>query len=477
MSALVHRPLGQRIPDRLHGTSCSLPTMQAVIGYEENIPSVTAHLTSGYPRFVVHPLLRQIITVLQRAEPSLAGRKLWLCAGPAVAAALRIHLGRVGDLVPLTPFLSALALPPDASPELANTARRYLQHTGGFACSRAAEDWLVRCEQLPSADPEEIAERFTDDDAASAHVRHTLANAFGHGLSADEVHLTPSGMAATFAAFRAVNALQAPRGRTRWVQLGWLYLDSIALLQKLTASPAEDYLHHANVFDLAGLETLFVAHAGRIAGVLSEVPTNPLVQTPALPALAALCRAHGIALVLDPTIASPLNIDVLPHADVVVNSLTKYTASEGDVMLGAVTVNSASPLAADLRPCLAASAAHGAVYPRDVARLATQIDATLALVALINETAPRIVEFLRTHPKVSEVFWSGHPASAANYALIARTPGSVGSMITFIPISSQGRDLVINCFSIFTASRIILWTCCLDRRFTSFEYRRQANSV
>ena len=440
MSALVHRPLGQRIPDRLHAVSCSLPTMRDVVGYEEKDPAVTSHMTSGYPRFVVHPLLKRVAALLQRTDPSLAGRELWLCAGPAAARALQAHLGGVGQPVALTPELTALALPGGADADLSTRARRYLQHTGAFAASRAAEDWLVAAGELAAADAEAEfagsgdADPGSDeaDEEAAAHVRDTVASWFGHGLAADDVRLAASGMSATYAAFQAVNAVQAPRGRTRWIQLGWLYLDTIAILQKLTAAPAEDYLHHADVFDLAGLEQLFAAHAGKIAGVFAEVPTNPLVQTPALPALAALCRAHGVALVVDPTIASPLNIDVLPHADVVANSLTKYAASEGDVILGSVAVNPASPLAAALRPELATAAALAAVYPRDVARLAAQIDAAPALVERINATAPRVVEFLRAHPKVAEVRWSGHPESAANYAELARTPASVGSMISFV---------------------------------------------
>jgi cystathionine gamma-synthase len=430
MTALVHRPLGQRIPDRLHAVSCSLPTMRDVIGYEEKDPAVTAHLTSGYPRFVLHPLLREVAAVLRRTERALADRELWLCAGPAAAAGLRLYLGRTGDLVPLDSFITALALPAGASADLSNRARRYLQHTGGFASSRAAEDWLARFGQLPDLAAETLFDG--TDEAAATHVRQTLANTFGHGLSAADVHLAPSGMAATYAAFQAVNALQAPLGRTRWIQLGWLYLDTIAILQKLTSYPAEDYLHHEDVFDLAGLENLLDAHAGRVAGILAEVPTNPLVQTPALAALSALCRARGVALVLDPTIGSPLNIDVLPHADVVVNSLTKYTASEGDVILGCAAANPGSPLAAGLRPLLARAAALAVTHPRDVSRLAAQIDAAPALLARANATTPRVVAFLASHPKVASVFWSGHAYSADNYAALARSSGAAGSVISFV---------------------------------------------
>ncbi len=427
---LVHRPLGQRIPDRLHAVSCSLPTMRDVIGYEEKDEAITRHLSSGYPRFVVHPLLRRVVAELRAADPSLVGRELWLCAGPRAAESLRAALGGLGDLLPLGDALSALVLPPGADADTVTRARRHLQHTGAFASSRAAEDWLVARGSLPAVEPEALFHG--GPEAASAHVRGRLAGWFGHDLGAEEIHLTASGMAATFAAFEAVNAVQAPRGRTRWVQLGWLYLDTIAILQKLTARPAKDYLHHADVFDLEGLARLLDAHAGRVAGVFAEVPTNPLIQTPALPALAALCRERGVALVVDPTIASPLNLDVLPHADLVALSLTKYAANEGDVILGAVAANPASPLAPALRPALARVAGLAALYPRDVSRLAAQIDAAPALVERINAATPRVVEFLRAHPKIAEVHWSAHPYSVENYATLARSPGAAGSMITFV---------------------------------------------
>ena len=427
--ALVHLPLGRRIPDRLHAVSCSLPTMRDVIGYEEKDPVVTAHLTSGYPRFVVHPLLVRVTEVLRGYRPEFARRELWLCAGPAVAAALLAAIRGHGELVPLTPWMTALALPEGADLELSTFVRRHLQHTGAFASSRAAEDWLVSVKELPAAEPEPLHPGSAAE--ACDHVRRTVAGWLGETLPAADLHLTPSGMAAIFAAFRAVNAAQAPRGRTRWVQLGWLYLDTIAILQKLTAAPAEDYLHHADVFDLDGLARLLDANEGRVAGVFAEVPTNPLIQTPDLAALAALCRSRGVALVVDPTIASPLNVDVLNHADLVTLSLTKYAAGEGDLILGAAAANPAGPLAAELRPALAAAAALAAVYPRDVARLAVEIDDAPALVARINATAPRVVEFLRSHPRVAEVFWSGHAYSKNNYTALARSPAGVGGMITF----------------------------------------------
>jgi len=77
MSVFQPLPLGQRIPASLHAVSCSLPTMRDVRGYEEKDPAVTQHLTSGYPRFVLHPLLQQLAADWVRRH-DLAGHTLWL---------------------------------------------------------------------------------------------------------------------------------------------------------------------------------------------------------------------------------------------------------------------------------------------------------------------------------------------------------------------------------------------------------------
>src|SRR5450432_1230186 len=76
MSVFKPIPLGQRIPGSPHSVACSLPTLRDVIGYEEGQPETTRHITSGYPRFVVHSHAKDLCTYLGR-EPALAGRSLW----------------------------------------------------------------------------------------------------------------------------------------------------------------------------------------------------------------------------------------------------------------------------------------------------------------------------------------------------------------------------------------------------------------
>ena len=419
MSVFTPLPLGQRIPASLHAVSCSLPTMAAVRGYEEKDPAITQHLTSGYPRFVVHPFLQQLAAELSRVH-GLGEHTLWLTSSAAMAGRLAVQLGTASVVRVSDHGIHGLAHPP--SPELAARAKVFLQNVGGFLSSRAAEDELVRRGLLPAAAPEEL---FAGD--AAAEVRRQLRPAFP-GIADDQLLLTNCGMNAVDAAFRAISELQAAAGRTVWIQLGWLYLDTIALLQKFTRTPG-DYVHVADVFDLAALEQVLAAHPGRVAGIVAEVPTNPLIQTPDVAGIAALAKKFGARLVLDPSISSAFNLDVLPHADIVATSLTKYTASAGDLTAGLVVINPATADAALLRTSIAKKIEP--LHSRDLARLAVEISRTHRVLARIHASVPRVVAFLESHPAVREVFWALHPASRANYLRIARASDAVGAMITF----------------------------------------------
>src|SRR5690242_11934637 len=56
-----------------------------------------------------------------------------------------------------------------------------------------------------------------------------------------------------------------------------------------------------------------------------ETPTNPLLRVIDLEPVAQLCKAEGLALLVDSTFASPANLRPLEHgADIVIHSATKY---------------------------------------------------------------------------------------------------------------------------------------------------------
>jgi cystathionine gamma-synthase len=395
--------------------------MRDVCGYEEKDPATLKQLSSGYPRFVVHPFARQLGEHVLATTPALAGRTLWLTTSAKMARELAAYLGEAtGAQIHSSDGLHGVSHLPKA--ETYTLAKTYLQNLGGFLSSREAEDHLVRLKCLPAAYKEEVS---TGD--AAAEVRSALRRGLP-GASDADLFLAPSGMSAIHAAFRACAMIQAARGRTVWLQLGWLYLDTIAILKKFTASP-DDYVYVRDPLDFAGIERIFTRHGQKIAGVFAEVPTNPLIETPAVDRLARLCRQHGAKLIVDPTIVSSFDVDVLAHADIVASSVTKYAASEGDVLAGFCAVNPASSDAAALRQQLAAEIEP--IYARDLARLAVEIRRVDAVMAAIHANTVKVAAFLENHPAVRDVFWARHPASRENFLRLARSPEAVGGMITF----------------------------------------------
>ena len=75
-------PLSRRISDWLPAVSCRIPPMRAVIGHEEKGPAVVRHITSGYPRFILHSCLRQLTDHLTRTHgvalvPQELGLRYW----------------------------------------------------------------------------------------------------------------------------------------------------------------------------------------------------------------------------------------------------------------------------------------------------------------------------------------------------------------------------------------------------------------
>ena len=132
---------------------------------------------------------------------------------------------------------------------------------------------------------------------------------------------------------------------------------------------------------------------------------------------------------MDPTVASPLNIDVLRYSESWPNSLTKYAASEGDVLMGSVVVNPHGRHASELRR--SSTRTRAGLFARRRAPRDPDRDFE-SVINQINRTSPKVIEFLQNHPKIKEVYWSLHPDSKENYLRLARTPESIGRMISFV---------------------------------------------
>ena len=415
MDALRHIPLGEPLPASVHAVSCSLPTMRDACGYEEKDPRVMDALSAGYPRFFEHPYVRQVREDLIR-RLGLSGRTVGVFPSGGPLQHFEEFVGL--EDTKQVDYGGLRVLHGRERPEVAARLRNYQQHTGLFVYSRQAEDYLLERALLETRFEEGVVAE------GSNHVLARLTEIFQ--TRPGQVFLTNSGMNAFYAGFRAVSAIQQARGRRIWVQLGWLYLDTMHILEHFTGPGDRVVISRAT--DLAALDALFRSRGAEIAGVVTEVPTNPLIECVDLPALAERCRAIGAPLLIDPTLATPYNIDVIPHCDVVINSLTKYAASEGDVIAGAIVVNPESPFSDAL--CEQLPSLIQPPYERDTNRLALQIDSYEKVVEGINERVCELARFLESQKNVRQVHWALDADSRADYSKIARRPEAPGGLFS-----------------------------------------------
>lgn len=411
-------PCGTPLPSgTVHAVSVSLPRLEDLIGYEQQRPETLERVRRGYPRFHIHPLVSQL---RQHASEALGvgGRDSVIVASERAARGLCTYAGLTFQSVRPYRDICIVTLPHDG--EIAQRARAYVQHTGSGISSRQAEDLLIDEGLLDS--PRQIEEMASGDSAAA--VRTVLARAYG--ASPDCVHLGSFGMSAVNAVHRAVTKLFAP-SRPEWVQFGWLFMDTIESIRKFPPQGAPSHSFDSPL-QIAELETLLDTCGERVAGVITETPSNPLMETGDIARLRALCDRHGCALVIDATLGTPFNVDVLPYADAVVESLTKYASGSADLMLGAVVVNSASRCASELQALLPAEL--DPPYWRDLARLAWRIRGYEDRMQRVNANTMALAELFASRPAVKRVRWAYQAESRDNYQRIHRRPGSPGGILT-----------------------------------------------
>ena len=411
MAVGAHLPLGEVLPSLPHGTFVSLPTLEDIRSYERRDPRVWSLIRAGYPRFVLNELVGQARDLAASRLGWDAARCLPLHSLQAAEQAVTLghpHAHRVKDV-------GGWALLEVDAPSLENVAK-IVQHAGLRIGSRLAEAWLSGTAGQGNADD-------SLNPLVAQHLFPLLAPA-----GPSDILLAASGMNAVASALHAARSVQSPQGRCAWLQHGWLYIDTAELLRKGLA-PGETLTVIDDVTDLAAIEAWFSANRGNALAVVAEFPNNPRLASPDLEHLSRLATAEGALRILDPSSAGLVNIDLLPWADILVTSLTKYSGHRGDLLAGLLAVHPSTPRAADLRT--AAFAWATPLPALDVAALAEQLPSMEAVAAIQNANARQLADFLSRHPAVKHVLTADRGPTAAAYARAARAPGRPGSLITF----------------------------------------------
>lgn len=419
MSESYQLQLGDQVPDSLHAVCVHFPKLEDVIGYEEGNPEVVQKLKGGYPRFVLHPHIERLGREIIRRH-GLDGYQVALL--PSRRASREIEAFVEDEEGAWFEDHGLFVYRHSGSAESNRLCREYLQHTGCSISSRMAEDRLVDMGIFEKAQPEARRE-----ERPSHHVRHELSQLFFTGRP-DSILLCNSGMNAFYSAFKAVRDLMAEEGPNLWLQLGWIYLDTTRILERFTDSKNQ-VRRFLDIQDQEAVESFLERNGDRVAGCVTEIPTNPLLQTIDLDWLRTLADRYGFILIVDPSMVSPFNIDVLRYSDILVTSLTKYVASIGDVIMGAAIFNTNRTLATEL--LARAVGHHEPPYQRDLQRIAMQIGEASVVMKRMNQTTALIASFLEEHPAVREVYWAYSKSFRKYYERYARWPVGPGSVLSF----------------------------------------------
>ncbi len=420
--------LGLPLPPSPHACSVCLPTWASVVGYEEADPAVTGRMRAGYPRFFLNPLVQELFA---RVETSAGAdtRALVLPSEPAREEFARFLAARGARRAVVKGDEAGGAKPVFFAAEDYATARLFWRFTGQLVSSRWAEAILR------GWSAEDYAASEAKGEAARAAIRRHLAQLSGQ--PEENVFLFSSGMAACYAAHRALTDAGAPFHGRKTVQLGFPYVDALKVQEEFGAGC--HFLPGVGEKELAALEDL--AAREPLAGVFCELPSNPLIETADLLRLRALADTRGFALVADDTVATVVNIDAFAHADLVTSSLTKAYSGVGDVIAGSVIVSERSAWREVLKQRLADRQRVAPLFSEDAVVLAQNGRNFPERVARMNEGAAQLAAFLAAHPAVAEVYYptvclrpsprrSG--SGQATYEALRRPGGGYGMLLSLV---------------------------------------------
>ena len=242
-------------------------------------------------------------------------------------------------------------------------------------------------------------------------------------FSADDVYLYPRGMNAIF---NAHLALRSAVREEKSIMYGFPYVDTLKVLEKF--GPGAVFYGHGSAEELDELERRLKS-GERFLSLFCEFPGNPLLKTPDLKRIRQLSETYDFAVVIDETIGNFLNVHLLPHADVLVSSLTKIFSGDSNVMGGAMILNPTSRYHDRLKQYLAQHYEDNE-FEEDSVVLERNSRDFVSRIQRVNHNAEVIADTLRAHPRVKQVNYPKYSDSRPLYDAYKLPDGGYGGLLS-----------------------------------------------
>jgi cystathionine gamma-synthase len=406
--------LGKPIPDSPHAVSVCLPTWRDNIGYEELDPRVHDKMTTGYPRFVFNQFCQQLFDEAERQFAQPEERCLVFPNQSAAQRCAKSLNHSTGSKPSVNNLNSNNAHAVCFGAEFFDLAKQYWQHTGEGISSRQAEACLA-------------GNTGSDGKDAIAKLKQNLASLYA--VSSADVFLFSCGMSSLLTLHRAFNELLPGR---KSVQFGFPYVDTLKLQEKFGSGV--HFLTRGNQADIDQLAELLKAES--INGIYTEFPSNPLLLSPDLSKLKTLAVQNDFPIIVDDTIATVVNANLLGSADVICTSLTKFFSGIGDVTGGCLILNPASRFHASLKQSLQSDA--DLLWGEDAIVLEHNSKGFSERVLQINSKAEALANFLQQHPAIETVYYPKYQQREL-YDKFRTSNGGYGGLMSILVKDPENR--------------------------------------
>ncbi|KIK80139.1 hypothetical protein PAXRUDRAFT_833701 [Paxillus rubicundulus Ve08.2h10] len=493
--ALGAIPFGQPLPPTPHTLCMSLPSWEHVVGCSEGEKSILDAVVTGYPRIFIHRSVQKLIDICEQkfgqgGEKCLvfpSRRSVEHCrdfilrhaALANISAKVRtvrypMHPGESSPLgldIPVAEtwtFLSEFYLAFFPS-EVYAIARTFWKHFGLGISSRRAEHYLSLIEtnqsQLPSTEERNCSLIEKEGTQAKLELRKRIASYLAHSVpdsgsringevvhrvTEEEVFLFPCGMAAIFNAHQLLLEVRAGQS-SKSVVFGFPYTCTLKLLENL--GPGVHFFGHGLDSDIDDLEAMLAQgsmaneSSPRILSLFTECPSNPLLRVVNFPRLRALADKYDFLIVVDETVGSFANVNVLPFADIVVTSLSKFVCGRANVLGGSLVLNPNGRYFASLKDRLTYMY-EDTYFDEDATVMECNSRDFLGRMRIINDNAETICDFL--HPRsiagggpsestvIKQVLYPKY-TSPTNYSRCQLPNGGYGGLfsLTFVSLAAS----------------------------------------
>ncbi|KAI1773708.1 PLP-dependent transferase [Hypoxylon cercidicola] len=239
----------------------------------------------------------------------------------------------------------------------------------------------------------------------------------------DDIYLVPCGMNAIFTTHQTLLKAREPQ---KSINFGFPYVDTLKILQKF--GPGAIFYGRGSPADLDDLEDR-LKNGERFLGLFCEFPGNPLLTCPDLVRIRRLADTYDFAVVVDETVGTFVNVNVLPFADVVVSSLTKIFSGDCNVMGGSMILNPNSRYYAAMKRVMT-DEFEDTYWAEDVIFMERNSRDFKSRIDRVNANAEAICEILNAHPLVTKVYYPKYNESRRNYDVCKLPGGGYGGLLS-----------------------------------------------